>query len=59
MTKFQYTYKIAVLVMTEIVLVHDQKHVWGHYISVDPNASPKRTPEQTILQLIIFLKGLH
>ena len=29
--KFGYTYKIAVLVMTEIVLAHDQKHVRSHY----------------------------
>ena len=26
-TKIEHTYKIAVLVMTEIVFVHDQKHV--------------------------------
>ena len=32
--------------MTEIVLAHDQKHVPGHYFSVGPNVSPKRTPEQ-------------
>ena len=41
---FEYSYKIAVLVMTEIVLAHDQKHVPGHYFSVRPNALPKRTP---------------
>ena len=30
--------------MTKIVLAHDQKHAPGHYFSVGPNASPKRTP---------------
>ena len=43
-TIFEYSYKIAVLVMTEIVLAHDQKYIPGHYFSVGPNASPKRTP---------------
>ena len=43
-TKFEYTYKITVLVMTDIVLVHDQKHFRGHYFLVRPNASPKSTP---------------
>ena len=43
-TKIEYTHKIAILlVMTEIVFAHDQKHVSGHYFSVRPNASPKRT----------------
>ena len=42
-TKFEYLYKIAVLVMTEIVLAHNQKHVHGHHFLVAPKASPKRT----------------
>ena len=45
MTKFGCTNKIAVLVMTEIVLAHDQKHVCSHYFSVGPNSSPKCTPD--------------
>ena len=40
-----------VLVMTEIVLAHDQKHVPGHYFSVGPSASPKRTPECRVLSI--------
>ena len=43
MTIFGYTCKIAVLVMTEIVLAHHQKYVPVHYFLVRPNASPKRT----------------
>ena len=41
-------YKIAVLVMTKIILAHDQKHVHGHYFLVRPNASPKRTLGRTL-----------
>ena len=35
---------MAVLVMTEIVLAHDQKHFCGHDFWVEPNTSPKSTP---------------
>ena len=42
-SKIEYTYTIAVLVMTDIVLVHDQKHVPCHFFLIGPNASPKRT----------------
>ena len=51
MTIFGYACKIAVLVMTEIVLVHDQKHVPGHDFSVGPNASPKRPPGIPVLSI--------
>ena len=30
-TKIAYSYKIAVLVMTEIIIAHNQKHVHCHY----------------------------
>ena len=44
-SKFENMYAITVLVMTGIILVHDQKHVSGQYLLVGPNALPKRTPD--------------
>ena len=59
MTIFGYTCKIAVLVMTEIVLAHDQKHVPGHDFSVRPNASPKRTLDGSIIAYILSPLHIH
>ena len=37
--------------MTDIVLAHDQEHVPGQYVSVGPNASPKRTPDEIHMKI--------
>ena len=44
--KIEYTYKIVVLVMSEIIFAHDQKRVRGPFL-VKPNALPKCTPDAT------------
>ena len=34
LTKFEHTYKIVGLVMTNIIIAHKQKHIRGHYFSI-------------------------
>ena len=50
---------MVVLVMTEIVLAHDKKHVRNHYFSVRSNASPKRTPDLINVIFFAFVRTLQ